>query len=251
MENPLPPALHFPTLSALYDQALRAAVAYILERYDPLGIIASGSIIRGNPGPSSDFDIYVIRADNQRQRVQKRVAGVPAEIFTNNPAAVRHYFAEERKDGTPITAHMLATGVVVLKRHPVVDELCSEAVTWLAQRPDLSPAALTSLRYMTADQYDNAKDVQQIDPATATLLLNQAVSEMVRYAYLAANRNVPRVKEMISTLESFNFQLKQMVESYFLATDNGQRFTLAAQIAAQTLGVEGFFEWETEPGVFP
>ncbi|MFN8493071.1 MAG: hypothetical protein U0350_36040 [Caldilineaceae bacterium] len=251
MDNPMSPFLHFPTLSAPYDQALRAAIAYILERYDPLGIIASGSIIRGNPGPSSDFDIFVIRADNQRQRVQKRFAGVPAEIFTNNPAAVRHYFAEERKDGTPITAHMLATGIVVLNRDPVVDELCNEAISWLAQRPDLSPAALTWLRYMTADQYDNAKDIQHTAPAMAALLLHQAVSEMVRYTYLAANRNVPRVKEMIDTLESLNPQLKQLVEGYFLATDNEQRFALADQIAAQTLGVDGFFEWETEPAVFP
>src|SRR3954451_4968125 len=115
MESPLSSFLHFPTLSAPYDQALRAAVSYVLERYAPLGIIASGSILRGNPGPSSDLDIYVIQAGNQRQRVQKRFAGVPTEIFVNNAAAVRHYFAEERQAGTPQTAHIRVTGSVVLK----------------------------------------------------------------------------------------------------------------------------------------
>jgi hypothetical protein len=39
----------FPELPEPYDSALREAVAYVLDRVEPLGIIASGTIVRGNP----------------------------------------------------------------------------------------------------------------------------------------------------------------------------------------------------------
>ncbi len=70
------------------------------------GIIVAGTHISGNPDPTSDLDIYVIHAHPQRQRIQKRFKGVPAEIFVNPPAAIRRYFAEEVR--RPSTAHMLA-----------------------------------------------------------------------------------------------------------------------------------------------
>jgi hypothetical protein len=51
------PLCCFPDLPALYSGALRQAVAYILGVTEPLGIVASGTILRGNPSPSSDLDI--------------------------------------------------------------------------------------------------------------------------------------------------------------------------------------------------
>lgn len=39
MDNSLSSILHFPTLVAPYDRALHAAVTYVLERYEQLGII--------------------------------------------------------------------------------------------------------------------------------------------------------------------------------------------------------------------
>ena len=62
----------WPELPARYAEALRGAVRFILERFaDTQGIIVSGTILRGNPAPSSDLDIYVIRQKSQRQRIQK------------------------------------------------------------------------------------------------------------------------------------------------------------------------------------
>ena len=87
---------NWPELSPHYDAALREAAAYILGRYEVLGLVASGSIIQGNPHATSDFDLYVIHARPQRQRVQKRFGGVPVEIFVNPPVMIRRYFEEER-----------------------------------------------------------------------------------------------------------------------------------------------------------
>jgi predicted nucleotidyltransferase len=52
-----------------YRSALRDAVRYILDRYVPVGIIAAGTILRGNPSPTSDLDLYVIHAKPERQPV--------------------------------------------------------------------------------------------------------------------------------------------------------------------------------------
>src|SRR5687768_5331681 len=103
----------FPTgLDARTDAALREAVSWVAGRYESLGIFACGSLLRGEGGPTSDLDLYVIHGQPWRQRVQRRFAGVPAEIFVNSPTSARGYLAEEARGGRPLTAHMLATGHV-------------------------------------------------------------------------------------------------------------------------------------------
>src|SRR5690554_91324 len=111
-------SLQWPDLDKPYNQALREAVAFILGRFEVWGIIASGSIVDGRGDPGSDLEIYVVHAQPLRQRVQRWFNGVRAEIFVNPPAAIRRYFEEERD--RPSTAAMLATGKIVLDRHPVV-----------------------------------------------------------------------------------------------------------------------------------
>ncbi len=115
--------LKWPDLAEPYASALRDAVAFVLDRVDPVGIVACGSVIRGTPSPNSDLDIYVVHEADWRQRIQRRFGGVPAEIFINPPTAIRGYFETERRAGRPITAHMLSTGFVVLDRDPVVQGL--------------------------------------------------------------------------------------------------------------------------------
>ena len=59
----------------------------------------------------SAFELfYVIHAQPQRQRLQRRFHGVPAEIFVNPPHTIRGYFENEHRDGRPCTVHMFVTG---------------------------------------------------------------------------------------------------------------------------------------------
>lgn len=241
----------FPALYTAQRAALHEAMIYVQQRYDPLGIIAGGSIIRGNGGPTSDFDIYVIHDKPYRQRIQKRFSGVPAEIFVNNAASVRSYFPSECKAGRPITAHILATGVPLLKRDEVVDQLIGEAHEWLKKRPDLTAAELLWKRYLIVDLLDNARDLLEDDPANASLFLHDAVRAMVDYAFLAVNRNLPRVKESITVLEQEQPAIGKLLRSYYEADHHQLRFSVAEQIAVQLLGTAEFFEWETEPERFP
>lgn len=41
----------WPPLGAPYDAALRETVAYVIDRYEQVGIVAAGTMVASNPGP--------------------------------------------------------------------------------------------------------------------------------------------------------------------------------------------------------
>jgi Nucleotidyltransferase domain len=236
----------WPTLASPYHEALQAAVEYILARFPVLGIIASGSIIRGNPGPTSDFDICVIHDQPQRQRLQRRFHGVPAEIFVNPPHTIRGYFANEHGEGRPSTAHMFATGFPILVNAPVVTELQEEARTWLQKAPTITEQKLLSLRYGIVDQLDNAKDLLDSDPECAARILHQAVDQLVDYCFLSNGRFLPRLKESIARLAEIDPELGQLTRAYYQTSNVQTQTQLADALAHRILDVTEFFEWESE-----
>lgn len=242
---------HWPELPKKYDLALRSAVAYILERYDVSGIIASGTIIRGNPGPTSDLDIYVIHRKPVRQRVQKFFHGIPAEIFVNPPQAVEDYFQDEQAARRPITAHILVTGHVILNQDPkIVDELREKAMKLLSQPPQ-APRDLVMPRYMAASLFEDAQDVAGTDSATSQMILSQAVTEMLRFCFIERGQFIPRSKSMLQELEKIDVETAQLARQFFEADEFNLRLEIAGRIADRTVKERGFFEWETQAEEIP
>jgi len=236
----------WPDIAPPYSQALQAAVTYILERFPVLGIVASGSIIRGNPGPTSDLDMCVIHTQPQRQRLQRIFHGVPAEIFVNPPHMIRSYFASEHAEGRPCTAHMFVTGFSVLDNDPILAELRAEAQAWLQKAPTFTARELLGRRYSIVDLLDNARDTLDSDPECAARVLHQAVHDMVEYVFLANQRFLPRLKELIAKLQEIDTDLEQLVRAYYQAKDIQTQAQLADAMAQRTIGVTEFFEWETQ-----
>jgi predicted nucleotidyltransferase len=239
----------WPALPAKYDQALRMAVRFILERYAAHAIVLSGTILEGAPDASSDLDIYVIHVAPQRQRLQRWFNSVPAEIFVNPACAIRGYFETERD--RPCTANMLATGHVIYAQGPMVEQLRGEAATWLQRLPDLSEEQLRVMRYFAADQLDNAKDRAAQDPAVGQMILHEAVRRMLHYCFLAANRHLPRDKRLLHALETLDGATAQLAREFYTATDQATRFELAHALAMRTIRVTGFFEWESSLETLP
>jgi predicted nucleotidyltransferase len=237
----------WPEVDEPYASALRAAVEMILAHYTPLGVIASGSVLRGQGGPTSDLDIFVIHQAPFRQRLQRRFHNVATEIFVNPPEKVREYFGEEHADRRPITAHMLATGIVVLRRAAVVDELRNEAATWLTKRPQPTASQLRWSRYSLVDLLDNTRDVLDSDIATANYLLHQVTAGIVNYWYAASNRFTPRLKEILLTLHKEEPAVGELVQLYYETPSLKQRFQLVELLAHYVLGETTFFEWDSEP----
>src|SRR5690242_7219047 len=130
---------------APYDRAADEIVEHVRKAYAPIGIVLAGSIVRGEAGPTSDFDVFVVHGEPWRLREQKRFNGVPAEIFVNPAAQVRRYFEREHGDGRPCSAHRFATGEVI-DGAPGIDELVREAREWLEEPLDGTEAEVTPRR---------------------------------------------------------------------------------------------------------
>lgn len=240
-------ACRWPVLDEPYAAALRQAVAYIFDNYAPIGIVVGGSVLRGQGNAGSDLDIYVVHEEGWRQRVQKRCNGVPVEMFVNPPGQARRYFAKERQAGRPITAHLLTSGFVVYAAGSTLQELQDEAAQALEQRPDLSEQALQVQRYFVVDLLDNAADVLEQSPETALFLLEQVMPRLIAYAYLSANRPLPRMKEMLDRLDEVDGELKRQAIHYYTSASLAEKQAAALAFARQSLGVTTFFEWASEP----
>jgi hypothetical protein len=238
----------YPEINDRYLTALKAAVKHILNEYDVLGIIAAGSIIRGQGHASSDWDIYVIHAKPQRQMLQRFFEGVPTQIFLNPPQMVRRYFASESAEGTCITAHMLTTGFVVLDRDPVVEALRTQAREVMAQGVTISDDDLNMRRYHTASLYENAMDMVEDDPTTTLLLLKQAIPDMLRIYFLRRKIFIPRDKELLFRLKADHPELHHIFQSFYQSCDFSEQLTLAGQIADATIEARGFFVSQTPLG---
>ena len=236
----------WPTLSERYAAALREAVRYVLERFEPQGILVSGTIIRGNPHPASDLDIYVIHDRAWRQRIQRFFNGVPAEIFVNPLQQIDTYFREERSDGRPSTAHMFATGFIVLDQSGDVARLQAHGRQIVDVPPDQSEAQLTWLRYAAATAYEDAVDIAGTHPENASMILSVAVFDMLRYAFLSANRPIPRHKSMLADLAPLNPATARLAHEFYNASTHAERIDIAGKIADLTLQTRGFFEWESQ-----
>jgi hypothetical protein len=241
------PYLRWPSLPERYEKALQEAVEYILGRFQPVGLVAAGSILRGKPDLTSDLDLYVIHLAPFRQRIQKFFRGVPAEIFVNPPAAVLKYLEDEHRGGRPITAHMLTTGFVMLERGPTLSELRRTAAASLYKPLDSSSETVLYARYLVALRLEDALDVVKDDPATANMLLSQAVVDMLNFIFQRAGRYYPRGKDLLEAATRVDEGLGDLARQFFISTNLQQRVDLAGQIADRTVGARGFFEWESKP----
>lgn len=241
----------WPVLSEPFATALRHAVDFILQELEPVGIVATGTIIRGTAHANSDLDLYVVHLASHRRRIQRFFDGVPTEILINPPAAVRRYFTEEDRDGRRLTAHMLATGTVIFRNNTVVDELRAEAAQWLAKATRLSDFERISTRYTIGAQLEDALDVLSTDDATAAMLLSDAVLAMLEYLCKAEHGQIPRRKDLVVQLAAEHADVADRAAAFFRASRLPERAQLAMEIADLTIGARGFFAWDSGPGPAP
>ena len=191
--------------------ALSEALAFVHGRYEPWGIVVSGSIVRGDPDPSSDLDLYVLHDAPWRQRVQRRFNGVPTEIFVNPEATVLGYFEEEARDGQPYTAHMLTTGVVLLATDEArMEELLRRARACLEARPEWTDLELVRSRYEPACLVEDAVDKRDSDPELAMRLLGMGMEGAVSHWFKSRSSYQPRHKEVLAAVEAGDAELGRL-----------------------------------------
>jgi len=239
--------LTYPPLPEPYATALQGAVSHALTRTRPIGIVACGSVIRGQPDATSDLDVYVIHEAPWRQRVQRWFNGVPCEMFINPPRAIEQYFHEEHAHGRPLTAHMLTTGVVMLNTSPRVDELLTQARVRLGEQPAYAAFHVTMTRYSASTAFEDAGDVAGRDPATASMLLDKAVITALESFFISRQLLIPRHKELLKTVQALDSVAGQAAGAYFTAATWPDKLSAAATLFDHVIGAHGFFEWESAP----
>jgi hypothetical protein len=234
----------WPVLAPGHATALRAAVKFIFEQFEPQAIIAAGSIVRGVGDRASDLDIYVVHAGPYKQRVQRWFAEVPVEIFVNPPPAIREYFAAGHRIGRPSTAHMIATGFPVFGGEQI-EALQAEARAWLQKRSVLSADEDTMARYGAATLLEDGEDVAERDPVMATALLGEAVLAMLRYHLRTRDGIVPGNKNLMADLERSDREVAELARRFFSAAAIEERLLAGHAIADRTIRAHGFFAWDS------
>jgi hypothetical protein len=228
-----------------YAVALADAVAFIHERYDPIGIVVAGTIIRGTPDASSDFDIVVAHEPHWRQRCQRFFRGVPAEMFVNPVFQIRHAFRSEAAASRPVLAHMIATGVILHDPDGIMATLKPEAQAILDAGPQESDASRLNARYMIATWFEDAEDIRQRDPDRASAMLLTAVLDAIRLCFRQTGRWHPREKDLLTELDAVDPDLGGLARIVIRASTIDKRFDAARPIIARVVGETGFFEWES------
>ncbi len=222
-------------------------MSFVLGETTPLGIIATGTIIRGHAHPASDIDLWVVHAAPHRRRVQRFFCDVPTEIFINPPHTVRSYFASEQRGGRRVTAHMVATGFVMLDRDPVIETLRAESREWLAQPELLSADDVQRARYVAATLLEDGADVTDVDSTVAALILARAVTQMLEFWLRVHGHPVPRTKALVSEISALEPSLGDLAIQFARAASPEERLALAYRIGDRTIEVRGFFEWDSGP----
>lgn len=237
---------NFPEADEPLTTAIRLAIDYTLARFDSvLGIIVAGSILHGEGDKNSDVDTFIIFEGDYRQRIQKFFNGVRFELFANAVEFVPLYFEEERRTGTPSTAHMLTTGHLVLNRSPKINDLVHQAQNSLDAGADYNPKALISERYHLADTFENAFDLRYRDPHMGLVLLDSIISGMMVYQFKKHNLWIPRHKDLLNVTREKFPDLADLIVQYQQSTGD-KRFDASVFIADRTIGTRGFFEWESD-----
>jgi Nucleotidyltransferase domain len=235
-----------PHLPEHHQVALSDALAWIPTIVEPVAIVASGSIVRGNAHAASDLDLVILHDQGWRRRVQRRFNDIPAELFFNSEAWLRDSIAREAAEGRPVLPHMLATGTILFDPTGRMEALVRLTREILERGPNLGPDALLRDRYVAACQVEDALDLEHVDSPDARLLQLAAVDALARHAYLSRNDFLPRRKERLSALADLDPTLAGLLS---VATAGPRDLALTALRSASMhlLGTTGFFEWDSGP----
>ena len=230
-----------------HEIALEQALAWINDNYKPVGIIVSGSIIRGNPDANSDFDIYVIHQEKFRQRVQKYFNQVPCEIFINTLNSAYWYLEDELKSNRPVTAHMISTGKIFMgSDHPDFLKLFEAAKSYSLRTLSLTAQQLISYKFSLANLLEDASDVLETDEQLTEHILNKLVSDIIEFSFRLKEVPLPRIKERLRALHAIDPTQAELISKYYLCHGVKEKYNIAVQILINLDCNEGFFEWSSD-----
>jgi hypothetical protein len=179
-----------------------------------LGATISGSVLRGEGGPTSDLDVYVLIGGDARRRRTFVSEGVLVEEFRNPEVWIRRYF--ERRDDTP-AFHMLGYGTVVLDRDSAFGAICTEARRLYDQGPRaLTPEQDVWEQYLVWDAWCDVKDLLAAGAhLEAVGLMQWQLARTVTVHHKRKRRWLPKLKRLLESLRTWDAALAAEVEAFW------------------------------------
>ncbi len=234
-------------LPARYHAAFMAVAADLIADKEVRGATLSGSMLRGEEGPTSDLDINVIVSGKHRQRRQFMVDGVFVEMFRNPLKQVERYF----KENDHIAMHMLGYGHVIVDKDGALAKVRKRARALFkagppAMKPDTQIYARYSLWDICADVRDLLAARQMLE---ARALMGKVVWDALAFHYARHRRWEFKPKRMLGDLRSWQPKLARLVEAFFATQGPAATAPFEAAIAI-ILAPQKLHEpmiWETKP----
>lgn len=228
-----------------------AAEEYLLQiRQDPqvIGVIFSGSYVHATLGPHSDIDVFVIThpSATDRERGNTWIKGVEIEYFQNPPQQIRTYF--ERESYRPVTAHMLANGLLRYDKHPEVQLIIEEARAIVQASPaEWGHIKKEFARYGLDDLRKDLLDcLATNDEISGRLLAFQLIEECIQ-AYFGLSRQWGvKKKRLMGFLRKNNPEFARMLQAAIGAMDfeqQVQKTSLLVEYIEGMLGGKRPDEW--------
>ncbi len=208
-----------------------------------LAVTLSGSVALGRGDPHSDLDLWVVIEGEHRQRVQRRLDGVPCELFFNPESTIRSYFEREVAEGRPSSMRLTLDGHVLFDPDGVAERLREKARQLLDAGPRVPSETITYRTYSAVDGLDNGRDVHDRDPLMSSIMTAGAVREALGLAYLLNDRWEPRLKDLRGGLDDVCPSVVEPLARY----EQEPTPDSAAELLQAVLGVSTFFEWESTP----
>jgi hypothetical protein len=235
-----------PALSPRHRIALLEAWDWIDATLTPQGVLVTGSIVRGEGRAGSNLDLVVLWRRPGRRRMQRWFAGVPAEVFANSAAWLAHSIAAEARNGRPVMAHMLATGVVLRDDDGVLANVVADAARLLRTGLRMTARELERRRYLAACAVEDTLDLLPADGGDARLLGSRAVDAMLEYAFLARGQFQPRAKVRLAALRELDPGAADSLLAVLDASDPAARAQRLREAGERILGASGFFAWDSD-----
>ena len=200
-----------------------------------LGVLATGSRLRGEGDLTSDIDLPVVINQPRRQRRNIVVDGVEVEMFLNPPFQIRRYFADDRASGRGAEQHMWSTGTILYDPQGIMAELQSEAQEqWSAGPPPLSEVGRGLARYNAADGLRDIQDVLEIDPNRAIYLIGRMLPDVINTFYRIQGRWQVKPKRMLLDLATWDASAARLAISAGTGSAS-QRFAALNALVEHTL----------------
>lgn len=238
-------------MSALHRSALEASCAWTKALPQISGLLATGSLVRGEGHARSDIDLVALWRRSGRQRFQRFFNGVPVEVFVNSRAWLQHSMRVEATCGRPVMAHMLATGTVLQDDTGCLALLVEEAQRLLSSAPARSEDGDIADRYAAACAVEDALDLLTDQAGSESiqgdtrLVLYRAVDAMIQYAFSSRGQWLPRGKERLEALARADPESAMALRAVLDARSNNTAAIELDAAARMLVGSTGFFEWES------